>query len=318
MKTGAITLTILALSVYGGIHVFDPKIAPTITGLFLGLTAVALLNLRRIDSPYLVGVLAVVYSLLLNYDIWRAGLGRLLFIGAALGVMVLARSITVTELRHGLTWAGWLWPAAVLLGPQGNANILAVCPLLFLLASNSTAQKWLYGAVLLWLASRGAIVGAAVGLLIVTGRRPDWAWSGAAVAVGLLLIAWRPGTAYYRLGYWEAGLLAWLSSPVWGVGPAGLAARHLIDQPGAALDQIHSHNILITTGAELGLVGLAALAWMGWHLWQSLASDWQRAIVAALGVWSLVDEPLFWPGPLLLLALVIGCIPDQSATARPR
>lgn len=307
----------MALFAYGGVHAFDPKASPFVVGLFLVLAGVAVVNLKRIDTPYLIGVLAVAYSLMLNLDIWRAGLGRLLLIGAALGVLVLAKSITLTELRHGLTWAGWLWPLAALLGPGDNTNVLAVWPLAFLLASNSTAQKWLYGAALLWLGSRGAIIGAAVGLMIATGRRPDWRLGAAALGAGLALIAWRPTTALYRLGYWAGALRGWASSPLWGVGPGGVGARGLVDQPGAVGNQIHSHNIIITTGAELGLIGLGVLLWLGWHMWRALASDWQRAIVAALGAWSLVDEPLFWPGPLLLLALVVGCIPAQPATRPP-
>ena len=317
LKTYAITTTILLLSTYGGVQFYNPKTAAITTGLFLVLAAVGLVNLPQIDRVYLVGLGVVVISLLLNLDIWRAGLARLLLMGAALGVMSLAGAITVTDLSHGLTWAGWLWPLVVLLGPGDNANILAVWPLVFLLASNSTAQKWLYGVLLIWLGSRGAITGAAVGLAIVTGRRWGWKMIGVTGLAALLLVAWRPHTALYRLGYWAGALRGWASSPLWGVGPGGIGARGLIDQPGVAMDQIHSHNIVISAAAELGLLGLVALAWLAWHIWQRAGGDWQRGLIGAFAAWSMVDEPLFWPGPLLMLAVVVGCSPDQSDTEQP-
>ncbi|NJN96443.1 MAG: O-antigen ligase family protein [Anaerolineales bacterium] len=314
-----LTALILLLATFGGLQFYRPETMPFFLA---GGTVVAVLGLFKlatgqveIDLVYVLGLLAVQLSLIANLDIWPVAFGRFVLVLLALATLVVARSVGSEELRTAIEWAGWGYPLVLLLAP-GNPNIQAVWPVVFLLVSarslaiDGRFTKWLYAALhfgaLLWLGSRGALIGLAVGsLLLYRPRLNRFSVTGVVFGVGAAL-AVRPHTALNRLAYWHEALAAWSQSPLLGVGPGGLWARSLIQEPGGG-QQIHAHNILITTLAELGLPGLIALLCLAYHLYRSVFQPWQTALIAAFAAWSLVDEPLFWPGPLLLLALVVGC-----------
>jgi O-antigen ligase len=184
-----------------------------------------------------------------------------------------------------------------------------------------TGQRWLplflNLAVLAILGSRGSLLGLATGGLVIVwpGLRAGFVTKTyivlGSLTAGGLLIAWKLRTALHRLHYWQQAGAAFLATPVFGVGPGGIKARQVITEPGGGF-QVHAHNLLVSSTAELGLVGLVLLALGGWWLYRHRSSflihRWQLAILAGLLAHSMVDEPLWWPGPLLLAALVVGSV----------
>lgn len=94
-----------------------------------------------------------------------------------------------------------------------------------------------------------------------------------------------------------------------------MRARELITEPGGGF-QLHAHNFIVSSAAELGLVGLVAMAYSVARLYLTRdtwrVAPWQAAIVTALLCHGLVDEPLYWPGPLFLAALVVGTIQERK------
>lgn len=333
-----ITLTILivGLALYGGLQPFlDPLVG---VGLFIGgwsLYLAALFSWRKppaLEAIRLL-VLALFTSVLLNLDIIQVSSVKVWLYGLALALLIVTtRWVTAEQLFKALIWAGWFWPIAwVLLKPDDNANIVAVWPMVFALVGLAAWQagkmEWRYATayfffhaffLLMILGSRGALLGLLAGLWVFYRTRPRslMVYSLGSVVLLILLSLWRPVTAAYRLYYWQQALDVFLANPLFGVGPGGLKAHQLILEPGGGF-QPYAHNFIVSTGAELGLLGLAGLAYAGWKIYSLRfalhVQPWQAAIVTALLAHSLVDEPLYWPGPLLLAALVAGTIQKGEA-----
>lgn len=261
-------------------------------------------------------LLTLAASLAFNWSI--VGLWIVVLWAAAVSAMVLAYHF-VTEIEPALSLAGWVWAGLVavlaLIGWQDNPNISAVWPFLFALvaitaARTNPAYVLMMVGYLLWLGSRGGLLGLAVALAVWfyfnQQQRRVTVYSLAGLFVFVLLIARRPTTAGYRFSYWAAAWQSFLDNPLTGVGPGGLWLNHLIPEPGAAGYHTHAHNIVLSWLAETGLMGslggsLAALAAAPVNL--SLS---KLAILAGLVAWSMVDQPLWFPGPLLAFGLVMG------------
>jgi len=113
----------------------------------------------------------------------------------------------------------------------------------------------------------------------------------------ILLFDWWGNRATYtlRIGWAMDAIRDFLTSPIWGIGPVS-----------SYQNTWHAHNMVLSIAAELGIVGLLALAGPGWAVWRNRARlpIWAIALTAAFIVWSLVDEPLkFWgPGAMLMMA----------------
>jgi len=287
-------------------------------------------------------------------------LTRLALLWLAVALLVILDDV---PLDGSLRLVGWLWPLVWWWWPE-NPNIGSVWPLVFVLfglfgnggsagpgrrcyqtgrlgdwevgrlrdwetllrASAPLLLCLIHGAILLYLGSRGALIGlaAAVTWPVVSRFRPPNPPAGGISAppfgglgglafygLGLAVLAgalyWlRPVTAGYRLHYWRAALEAWATAPWLGIGPGQLwAGQWISSYPGSELFMVHAHNALVATLAETGLIGLAALLWLVYSLFTIHCSLFTRSALIALAVWSLVDEPLWWPGPLILSVLII-------------
>lgn len=273
--------------------------------------------------------LAALVSGFANTDIAPTVGARLWLYGVALSLLfVTSWLVTSDQLLSGLLLATGPWLLASV-WMEDNPNIKAMWAVVFILAfAGAHHEGWLskrwalicsppFLVYLLTLGSRGALLGLTIGIFTlyasrITHRVTLFSLGGLLLAA---LILWRPETAGYRLHYWQQALGAFLANPVFGVGPGGLWARQIISEPGGGF-QIHAHNFIISSVAEMGLVGLAGLIVTGYRLYVQRSTfnvkPWQLALVTALLGHSLVDEPLFWPGPLLFLALVLGTIRERT------
>ena len=137
--------------------------------------------------------------------------------------------------------------------------------------------------------------------------------AGMSSLVGLLAVL-RLNTALVRFYYWRLALAAFLERPLFGYGPGGIRAFGLVVEGGVW--HPHAHNILLSLLAEQGIIGLAGLGLairQAWAIRHKLQIErWQVAVLAGLAAHSMVDEPLWWPGPLLIAALVIGSIGEKQ------
>jgi O-antigen ligase len=320
----------LFLALFGGMQFYLlPGATLALTGAGLGLVILIPVLWRGtppLALPGLIYLIAMLFSTAANPDILAVAASRLILASIALTALVTAHQINATCLLRGLYLAGWLWPGVWLAargaGWADNPNVVAAWSVVFIAVSLTGHNWWhllLNLGVLCWLGSRGAIIGATVAVLVMvwTGTRPrldtkTYPVLGLAGLAGLAgLIAWDPRLSMIRLYYWQRALAAFYHNPIFGVGPGGLKALNFIPEWGGGF-QIHAHNIIITTGAELGLVGLVALALIAWWLYavrHTLKPQrWQLAIMAGLLAHSMVDEPLWWPGPLLVFAMIAGAV----------
>jgi len=120
-------------------------------------------------------------------------------------------------------------------------------------------------------------------------------------AVAFLVVIWyiSPDSLSWRLQYILDGAEA-LS--VWGIGPGNY--HTLNGWP-------HAHNMPFTWLVECGILIIPALIAVSWAVialtqgWGRQTHPWAVALLAAVAVWSLVDEPLhFWgPGVVTLAGL---------------
>lgn len=314
---------ILLLAIFGGTQFFLlPAVIAVSAVATVGLLA-AVAVLRPEPSPWVLPLSVLSGSAALammgtQVTWWAAS--RLWLYGVVLLVILLVQ-IDPEELRRSIYLAGWLWPALWLLGPDDNRNIVAVWPVLFILAAIPARSGWswwhivIHLVILSWLGSRGAAVGLLAGLAVyyLDWRRRGW-WVGLGVALVSVGLVWvRPDTALYRLDYWRLALFAIADNPIFGVGPGGIRDLGLIVVD-AGVYQPHAHNFLLTWLTETGLVGLAGLGVAGWLIYRlPLAWErWQLAIIAALFTHSMVDDPLWWPGPLMTFALLLTSVRERD------
>ena len=317
---------ILLLALFGGVQFYFQQ-SILMIGVFIGWGIITwaawLVVTHRSIIPFWLSLkwlfVAVLFSILANLNVYETTLSRLWLYILALAVLITSRHYLDDEkILTGIYWTGWLWPGIYWLarasGWQDNRNIVAAWSIIFIVAGlqkKDLLYLLLHLSMMLILGCRGAILGVTIAILIfnyhLRSRLPKFAWMA---LCGLLvaLIIWR-GTSL-RTYYWFVAMGAFFTAPIFGIGPGGLKINHIIAEPGGGY-QIHAHNALVTWIAETGLVGLICLAIAGWQIYKSrfliCIQCWQAAILAGVAAHSLVDEPLWWPGPLLAVALIIGC-----------
>lgn len=275
---------------------------------------------------------------LLGWLLWpgrrrRRSSGISLAMVGVIGAMAISATVNGTwlySLLHVSTWLGylglyhltpgraihraalWALPVYGLVAGVGlfNANVAAFN--LVALGLLALPAVGLFGIYLVWLLAMALIVLQSYGGLLalavagsvylaksglLTGRA-RWA-VGVSPVVALPVIWLSSRSIDYRLEFWADAWASFTGSPLVGIGPG--MYWFVNGWP-------HAHNIVAHTAAEMGLVGLAALAGLVW----SIARRWQSfdlhtaALVAALGVWSMVDMPLFFWGPGAALFLALG------------
>jgi tetratricopeptide (TPR) repeat protein len=226
-------------------------------------------------------------------------------------------------------------------------------------------------AIAVWLAlalvveglsfSRGGIVALLVSLPLtglgwwLAGRsREGWAkiWQtlrrpttiGAAV-IALALVAtigtaWlantfgnRGGSTAFRFTLWQVALTTWQEHPLTGAGPYNFG-RSLLERNDPALPRLQittAHNLYLNTAAELGLVGLAAGAWLLLAAGRAWLARWRQALdsaervrvaaagaaLAGLAVQCLADTYGATPNLVPILAITAFALTEVTTEADP-
>jgi O-antigen ligase len=248
----------------------------------------------------------------------------------------------------------------------GSPNNLAlylerVLPLLLTVAAFGIGRRrWLYGGLaalvlpcLILTFSRGAIIlGLPTALLFIGLLRRGKALrlTAAALGVGALgliavlqtgaarfagLLDFQAGTSFVRLKLWRGAWNMALDFPWLGVGPDNFLyayrTRYVLPSAWEELNLSHPHNILLDFWTRLGLVGVAAGAWLlisvartGWRVYQALPDGHERAAILGLlaGLVAglahgLVDNSLFLMDLSYFFFLCAGVFGSLSQAAAP-
>ncbi len=252
--------------------------------------------LGRVELALMLFITALLVSTLIT-GAGYAGIGRIAVWFAYLGFYFLGSYWTDAEIHRAAALALVPYGLASFL-PWENPNVIAFNLLgLILLAAPALGWK-LYSPFYILLAWPLNSVGGCLAGLIAS--RPYALRFTLYALLPLTLIGcWLNPTGYtYRLQFWAEAWQNFLLFPIWGI---GLGNYHLAGW-------WHAHNIIATTAAETGLIGLAGLAVLVWSIirrWLALPA-WAAAVVLAYGVWSLVDEPLHFWGAAFIFFLALS------------
>jgi len=313
-------IAILSWTVYmGGVTREISGLAAAYLLILPVLVGIALAIMRqgwRFIHPELVLYFAAIVLGTMTLD--DLGLVRLAGYIGAIAVYAIARRYAYRGLVTGLYYAGMLYPFLLMisaaLGHHIIANTASLWPVAFLLTAlqrrgSLPAHKvdywWYYlmqGITIVVLNSRGGYLNLAVALTVwLLWERRRQSWRALIVAtVGLagllaVLMAWQWHNTLDRFDYWIDAMLTGLSSPVWGVGLWTYANRHG-----------HAHNILFQTWAEGGILGILSLSLLVGRYFYNGPSRWRTAVLAGLMAHCMVDFPLFFSGPLFLVAALLA------------
>jgi len=200
-----------------------------------------------------------------------------------------------------LALAGY-YPLAWLLPENSNVEAMNILGLTLLAAP----AAGLFAIHLMGLAAVGFAINASTGALlalvaaiVVYVVRLDWLTRPQRIGASVLSLAIvptvEPASIELRLQFWRDAWGSFVNSPIVGIGPGHYASGVWY----------HAHNIVASTAAEMGLIGLAALGWLAWAIWRRPLPTWASAVIAAFSVWPMVDEPLrFWgAGAMFMLAM---------------
>jgi hypothetical protein len=242
----------------------------------------------------------------------------------AFAALVIASQFESNTVMVAFLIAGVLWSIAGLSGLMSyNTNIAGIW-LVFLLPIGlqriGSNRKWALAFLVIVLLiamaieSRTAVVALLITALVYYKNLvPKWGWYLAPFAAAVIIYALfvlRPDTFLSRFSYW---VQIWqrFDNPMqrwFGFGPGGLYASGMIIDPVGGYPVPHAHNLFIQVFAELGEMGLASLVGAG--LWiNKNRPDWDRWQVAILGgmlVYCMFDFPLYFPGVLVMTAVIAG------------
>jgi tetratricopeptide (TPR) repeat protein len=134
------------------------------------------------------------------------------------------------------------------------------------------------------------------------------------------------GTGSIRLHLWREALLIFTQFPVLGAGIGQFAYQHLqlavtLHNPEISGLYNNAHNIVFQIAAEAGLAGvIILLGTLGLWIWQSFVRQtpftvyhwWGFAILAVLGIHSLLEYPLWYVYFIAIAAVMLGLFATAS------
>ena len=257
--------------------------------------------LGRVETAMMLFITAMLASTLIT-GTGFAAVGRIAIWFAYLGFYYLGSQWTDEEIHRAAALALLPYPLFVFL-PWENPNVIAFNFVGLTLLARPILHWKIYIPLFVWLAWPLNSVGGILAALVTTVRLN--LISASALASILFLGAWfNPVGCAYRLQFWAEAWQNFLLFPIWGIGPGNY---HLAGW-------WHAHNIIATTAAETGLIGLAGLGLLVWSIarrWLALPA-WAAAVVLAYGAWSLVDEPLHFWGAAFIFFLALSRRKDSN------
>lgn len=156
-------------------------------------------------------------------------------------------------LLAGAAREGWLRP-----GPARGLGALVGLALAFTLSAGLGAVALLGAALSKAQGARRLAVRGAAAALALLAFAATWVTWGAPLRPSGRLLTW--------LGAWDTFSRHPLLGAGWGTAPCHVTYAHV---SGPLLTFTDAHNVLLSVGAQAGVVGLAAL---GWVLWESSAA----------------------------------------------
>lgn len=130
--------------------------------------------------------------------------------------------------------------------------------------------------------SRGAVLGllAAVGFLAaVVNWKAALVGMAGVLAVAVLSLPFLPqerlgevNPIAQRLYVWQAAIVMAIDHPITGVGLDNFLyqyPRYMLPEAALEPDVSHAHNIFLDFWTRLGILGLAAMAWLQYHFWRT-------------------------------------------------
>lgn len=176
-----------------------------------------------------------------------------------------------------------------------NRNTIAMSIMIMAPAMISRWERagWLLCIPALMLDSRGAWVSMAVMVFVmIWPRLPTPSRMMIVFSIPMLfmsLVALRPSTFWWRLRLIDAALVDWSASPLFGVGPGQLWITP--DRIGDVYGFAHAHQLWVSVGAQVGLVGLVIITMF---ILSSRRSSyhhrWELAMLAVAGSLSLFED----------------------------
>ena len=230
----------------------------------------------------------------------------------------------------GLASAGYLWSKSRI----GLVAIPVCAILLGALALSGSRAAWLYAGAYLLLAAGLVVLRPSaqsrrilIFSIVITAGLVAAQWLMAHVlppgAIAIETIAARVHgeglSSPVRLRFWTKAWTMFCQSPAFGVGFKGFAWNYFLLSGTTPItvpdDEIidHAHNLFFQVAAEFGVAGLsilvAGLAWWGISLRRTqidLSLWWMLAVLAVLGLHSMLEYPLWYSYFLGLFAIGLG------------
>jgi putative inorganic carbon (hco3(-)) transporter len=182
--------------------------------------------------------------------------------------------------------------------------------------------------------SRTGWVGLAAGvafLIAVRSPRGGALRAGAVIAAALVLVLalfnehHNPSENYTRISIWQAAVGVIDRFPLTGVGPFGFSKIYpLVRLPDGDATAFHAHSLYLTLLAEIGIVGLAAFAWVLIAFGRALYERVQRLtsrdallpLAIAAGVAGALVQGLIDTVSIVLFGLLIPMLALAIASAQ--
>ncbi|MBI5889686.1 MAG: O-antigen ligase C-terminal domain-containing protein [Nitrosomonadales bacterium] len=216
---------------------------------------------------------------------------------------------------------------------------LLAAPMLFVMALSGSRSSWLYlvftaGLAFVWqwrdkslrpLLHFALLLLVGFGLMHFVVQIPWLEGTTGSVTTTERLFGGMTGGSI-RLQLWREGALIFAQFPLMGAGFGQFAFQHLqlaaeMRNPAVTGLYNNAHNLLMQMAAEAGLAGLAVLfGTLGLWFWKSAVRSasltldhwWGYAILAVLGIHSLLEYPLWYGYFIGIAALLLGMFDAAS------
>lgn len=217
---------------------------------------------------------------------------------------------------------------------------LLAAPLLFVMALSGSRSSWLYllfvaGLALLWQRRDKTLrplfyyclaLVLGFGLMHLVVQIPWLEGSTGSVTTTERLFGGDGGSGQIRVHLWREAALIFAQFPLLGAGLGQFAFQHLqlaaeLRNPAIVGLYNNAHNVVLQIAAEGGLAGVAILlGTMGLWLWQAAGRGaqftlyhwWGYAMLAVLGIHSLLEYPLWYAYFIGVAAIVLGMFDNTT------